>query len=71
MSREKYIVLAALLVLAVLSAVAEFAPRASDARPDRGLSLRGKFIGPNAAQDARVSSLGSAISGRSRIDLPT
>lgn len=52
MSREKYLVLAALLVLAVLSAVAEFAPRASDARPDRGLSLRGKFIGPNAAQDA-------------------
>ena len=53
MTREKSIVLAALLAVAAIAAVVEFAPRSGgDTRPEPGLNLRGKFIGPNAAEDA-------------------
>ena len=51
--RTQAIVLAALLAGAVLAAVIEFAPRRPAPAPvDGGLSLRGKFIGAQAAEDA-------------------
>jgi hypothetical protein len=53
MSREKGIVFAALLAVAALAAVVEFSQRpGEDVRPEPGLSLRGKFVGPAAADDA-------------------
>lgn len=53
MTREKSIVLAALLAVAAIAAVVEFAPRSgNETRPEPGLNLRGKFVGPNAAEDA-------------------
>lgn len=51
--RTKLIIAAALVAGAVLAAVIEFAPRQSAPAPvDGGLSLRGKFIGSHAAEDA-------------------
>lgn len=51
--RTKLVILAALVAGAVLAAVVEFAPRRAPPPPvDGGLSLRGKFIGPEAATDA-------------------
>jgi hypothetical protein len=53
MSREKLLVAAVLLAVAVLAGVAEFAPRQSPAPLPAGeYSLRGKWIGPHAAEDA-------------------
>ena len=53
MSRDKAIVFAGLLAVAALAAVVEFAQRpGGDVRPEPGLSLRGKFVGPTAADDA-------------------
>ena len=53
MSREK-IAAAALLVAAVIAAWMEYAPSgaAPAPAPEGSLSLRGKWIGPNAAADA-------------------
>jgi len=51
--RTKHVILAALLAGAVLAAVVEFAPRPAPAPAPSGvLDLRGKFIGPQAADDA-------------------
>lgn len=52
--RQKLLILAALLAGAVLAAVVEFAPRPAPApTPSPAvLDLRGKFIGPAAAEDA-------------------
>ncbi|MBU6221771.1 MAG: hypothetical protein KGR24_03390 [Planctomycetes bacterium] len=52
--RTKLIIAAALVAGAVLAAVVEFGPRRAPPAPapDGGLSLRGKFIGPQAAEDA-------------------
>lgn len=51
--RTKIILVAALILGAILAAVVEFSPRQSaPPPPDGGLSLRGKFIGPHAAEDA-------------------
>lgn len=53
LDRNQAIVLAALIAGAILAAVVEFAPRRSSPAPvDGGLSLRGKFIGSQAAEDA-------------------
>jgi hypothetical protein len=52
MSRDK-ILAAALLAGAVLAAVVEFAPWAKPTpAPESGYTLRGKWIGPHAAEDA-------------------
>lgn len=51
--RTKLLIAAALIAGAILAAVVEFAPRRALPPPvDGGLSLRGKFIGPQAAEDA-------------------
>jgi hypothetical protein len=53
--RTKLALVAALLLGAVLAAVVEFAPRPGPApapTPSGALDLRGKFIGPQAAEDA-------------------
>jgi hypothetical protein len=53
MSRQKIAILAALLAVAALAAAVEFAPRPAPApTPEAGYSLRGKWIGPQAAEDA-------------------
>jgi len=53
MSRQKIAILAALLAVAALAAAVEFAPRPAPApSPEAGYSLRGKWIGPQAAEDA-------------------
>ena len=55
LDRNQAIVLAALVAGAVLAAVVEFAPRSPAVPPapaPAGLSLRGKFIGSSAAEDA-------------------
>jgi hypothetical protein len=53
LDRTRLVILAALLAGAVLAAVVEFAPRSAPApTPDGGMSLRGKWIGPQAAEDA-------------------
>jgi hypothetical protein len=54
MSREKIIIASALLAGALLAAYVEYGPRNSTPAPapDGGLSLRGKWIGPSAAEDA-------------------
>lgn len=50
--RAKTLLVAALIAGAILAAVLEFAPRPATPAPDNGLSLRGKFIGASAAEDA-------------------
>lgn len=51
--RTKLLIAAALVAGAILAAVVEFSPRRASPPPvDGGLSLRGKFIGPSAAEDA-------------------
>jgi hypothetical protein len=51
--RQKLLILAALVSGAILAAAVEFAPRSAPApAPAGGLDLRGKFIGPQAAEDA-------------------
>jgi hypothetical protein len=52
--KREHIVLAALLAGAVLAAIVEFAPRPgpAPAPTPAALDLRGKFIGPQAAEDA-------------------
>jgi len=51
--QKKLLIVAALLLGAVLAAAVEFWPRPPAPAPDAsGLSLRGKFIGPDAAADA-------------------
>lgn len=54
LTRQQIALAAALLAGAVLAAAVEFAPRpaAPAPQPDAVLSLRGKFIGPSAADDA-------------------
>ena len=53
LDRTRLVILAALLAGAILAAVVEFAPRsATPPTPDGGMSLRGKCIGPQAAEDA-------------------
>jgi hypothetical protein len=53
LTRQQLVILAALVAGAILAAVVEFAPRPAAPTPsDGGLSLRGKFIGPEAADDA-------------------
>ena len=53
LDRQKLLILAALVAGAILAAVVEFSPRsATPPTPDGGLSLRGKWIGPAAAEDA-------------------
>jgi len=51
--RTKLALVAALLLGAVLAAVVEFAPRPAPPAPTpAALDLRGKFVGPEAANDA-------------------
>ena len=50
--QKKLAIVAALLAGAVLAAAVEFWPRTPAPPPETGLSLRGKFIGPSAADDA-------------------
>jgi len=52
MRREKIIIAAALLSGAMLAAYVEYGPRNSTPEPSGGFSLRGKWIGPAAAEDA-------------------
>jgi hypothetical protein len=57
MSRQKLAILSAVLAVAAVAAVLEFAPRTSPApapapSPDAGYSLRGRWVGPRAAEDA-------------------
>jgi hypothetical protein len=52
MSREKIIIAAALLSGVMLAAYVEYGPRSSTPAPSGGFSLRGKWIGPAAADDA-------------------
>lgn len=53
LTRQQLAILAALVAGAILAAAIEFSPRpATPPPPDAGLSLRGKFIGPQAAEDA-------------------
>lgn len=56
MTRDKLIVAAALLAGAALAAFVEYGPRNSTPTPTGGLSLRGKWIGPAAAEDAAAFS---------------
>lgn len=56
MTRDKLIVAAALLAGAALAAFVEYGPRNSTPAPSGGLSLRGKWIGPAAAEDAAAFS---------------
>jgi hypothetical protein len=49
---QKYIAVAALAGGAVLAAYVEYGPRNSTPAPGGEFSLRGKWIGPNAAEDA-------------------
>ena len=53
MSRDRMIIASALLAAAVLAAFVEWSPHhRHDPAPSAGLSLRGKWIGPRAAEDA-------------------
>jgi hypothetical protein len=54
LDRQRLVILAALLAGAVLAAVVEFAPRPAPPAPTPAnvLDLRGKFMGPSAAEDA-------------------
>jgi hypothetical protein len=56
MTRDKLIVAAALLAGAALAAFVEYGPRNSTPTPTGGFSLRGKWIGPAAAEDAAAFS---------------
>ena len=49
---QKYIAVAALAGAAVIAAYVEYGPRNSTPAPGGELSLRGKWIGPHAADDA-------------------
>jgi hypothetical protein len=53
---QKYIAVAALAGCAVLAAFVEYGPRNSTPTPRGELSLRGKWIGPHAADDAAAFS---------------
>jgi hypothetical protein len=50
--QKKALIVAALLAGAVLAAAVEFWPRPAPAPTPAALDLRGKFIGPSAADDA-------------------
>lgn len=51
--QQKLVLVAALVVGALLAAVLEFAPRPAPApAPEGGFTLKGKWIGPAAADDA-------------------
>jgi hypothetical protein len=53
MNRQKMIIAAALLAGAVVAAAVEFSHLPTPApQPEAGFSLRGKWIGPQAAEDA-------------------
>ena len=53
LDRTQAIILAALVLGAIFAAVVEFSPRQSTPPPDAAaFSLRGKFVGPTAAEDA-------------------
>ena len=53
MSRQKLLLMAALLAGAAVAAAVELSGRAdAPPQPSGGLSLRGKWIGPDAAEDA-------------------
>lgn len=56
MSRQKLILVAALAVGAIVAAAVEFAPRQAPPPPAGGLSLKGKWIGADAARDAAAFS---------------
>jgi hypothetical protein len=49
---QKYIAVAALAGCAVIAAYVEYGARNSTPAPSGGFSLRGKWIGPSAAEDA-------------------
>jgi hypothetical protein len=49
---QKYIAVAALAGAAVIAAFVEYGPRNSTPAPGGEFSLRGKWIGPSAAEDA-------------------
>jgi hypothetical protein len=49
---QKYMAVAALAVAAVIAACVEYGPRNSTPAPSGEFSLRGKWIGPAAAEDA-------------------
>jgi hypothetical protein len=51
MSRQ-HIIAAALVAGALLAAAIEFGPQAAPTPPAGALDLRGKFVGPSAAEDA-------------------
>ena len=50
--KREHIIASALLAGAVLAAAVEFWPRSASPVPAAALDLRGKFIGPSAAEDA-------------------
>lgn len=52
MSRQKIAIAAAMLAIAAVAAAMEFAPRPAAPAPDGANTLRGKWIGPQAAEDA-------------------
>jgi hypothetical protein len=52
MSRDKLIGACVLLTLALVAAYVEYGPRNSTPAPGGEFSLRGKWIGPHAAEDA-------------------
>jgi hypothetical protein len=52
MTRGKLIAACVLLTFALLAAYVEYGPRNSTPEPGGEFSLRGKWIGPNAAEDA-------------------
>lgn len=50
--RREYVLVAALLAGAVVAGVVEFWPRTAGVAPTAAIDLRGKFVGPKAAEDA-------------------
>lgn len=52
MSRQKIAIVAVILAIAAAAAAMEFAPRQAAPAPDATNTLRGKWIGPHAAEDA-------------------
>lgn len=50
--KRQYVIVAALLAAAALAAAVEFGPRLAVAPSTAAIDLRGKFVGPTAAEDA-------------------
>lgn len=49
---RRHLIVGAVLAVAALAAAVEFWPRPAVPKPEGQLNLRGKFIGPEAAEDA-------------------